>query len=111
MTQGRWSLQEQEWHISYQELMAVWLALKEFQRSIRNCRVVVKSDNMTTCYYINKGGGTRSYTLCHLAIKMWDWCIWNNIEIRATHVLGVLNVLADTRGNRSTRGSGVSTDY
>ena len=55
--QGRWTCAQQEWHINYQELMAVLLTLQEFQSQLQNKQVLVRSDNTTTCAYINKGGG------------------------------------------------------
>lgn len=98
--QGQWTLSQQEWHINVKELMAVFLTLQRFQDTISNCQVLVRSDNTTACAYINKGGGTRSQTLCQLAIQMWDWCVSHGVDLRAVHVPGTLNVLADSLSRR-----------
>ena len=55
--QGRWTFSQQEWHINYKELMAVFLSLQEFRDQVQNGLVLIRSDNTTTCAYINKGGG------------------------------------------------------
>lgn len=94
--QGTWTFAEQEWHINYQELMAVFLSLRHFQDTLLHRQVLIRSDNTTTCAYINKGGGTRSRNLCQLATQLWDWCIRHQVDIRAVHVPGNLNVLADS---------------
>jgi hypothetical protein len=91
---------EQEWHINFKEMMAVFLTIQHFEDRIAGQVVQVRSDNTTTCVYINKGGGTRSHNLCHLAIRMWDWCIQRQIELRAVHVPGVQNLLADHLSRR-----------
>ena len=83
------------WHINRQEMMAVWLTLKHFLPQVKGKVILVRSDNTTTCAYINKSGGTRSRDLCHLALEMLEWCFSHQIELRAVHVPGVDNVLAD----------------
>ena len=55
--QGKWTLSQQEWHINYQELMAVFLTLQHFQDQLKDKQVLIRLDNMTTCASINKGGG------------------------------------------------------
>jgi hypothetical protein len=94
--QGRWSFSQQEWHINLKELMAVYLTLQHFQDRIAQSQILVRSDNTTTCAYINKGGGTRSQNLCQLALQLWDWCVLHQVEVKAVHVPGVLNTLADS---------------
>ena len=41
------------------------------------------------------GGGTRSPHLCYRTWDLWNWAIQNNIQIKAAHILGKHNVLAD----------------
>ena len=55
----------------------------------------VRSDNTTTCAYINKMGGTKSQTMCWQVIDLLKWCLANQIQLSAIHVPGVDNVLAD----------------
>ena len=93
--QGKWDRWQMAWHINKQELAAVQLTLHHFVHHLRGQSVLVRSDNMTTCAYINKYGGTRSRDLCLLALDLWEWCIHHNMTIKAVHVPGVDNVLAD----------------
>ena len=93
--QGEWDMWQAAWHINRQEMMAVWLTLKHFLPQVQGKVILVRSDNTTTCAYINKSGGTRSRDLCQLALEMLGWCIDHQIELRAVHVPGVDNVLAD----------------
>ena len=39
--------------------------------------------------------GTRSYQLCYKTWDMWNWAIQNNIQMKAVHIAGKANVLAD----------------
>ena len=93
--QGKWDCWKVAWHINNLELMAVQLALAHFVNTLKSQMVLVRSDNTTTCAYINKQGGTRSWGLCQQAIDLWEWCTTHNIELKAVHVPGVDNVLAD----------------
>ena len=95
MVQGRWKPVQMTWHINRLELMAVRLTLLHFHEQVRGHRVLVRSDNSTTCYYINKFGGTRSQVLCCLTWDLMMWCSERDIELTAIHVPGVDNVLAD----------------
>jgi len=45
--------------------------------------------------YINKQGGTQSIQLCRLTQKLLLMCQANQIVLRARHIPGKLNVLAD----------------
>lgn len=57
---------------------------------------MVRSDNTTTCAYINRQGGTRSWELCAQAVRLWLWCLDHQISIRAVYLPGVDNVEADS---------------
>ena len=93
--QGKWDWWQEAWHINRLELEAVRLGLTHFVNSLRGQKVLIRSDNTTTCAYINHYGGTRSWDLCLQAVDLWDWCLVNQIELKAAHVPGVENVLAD----------------
>ena len=56
-TGGIWSVQEQEHHINYLELLAAFLALQAFGKAWAD---IVVLDNMTAVTYINQKGGTAS---------------------------------------------------
>ena len=49
-----WSAMESTQHINYLELLAVFLALKSFEKDLSHCIVLVKSDNILAVTYINQ---------------------------------------------------------
>ena len=92
---GTWSLPESKLHINYLELKAVFLALKEFQSLCADQIVLVATDNTTVVAYINKEGGVRASTLCALLWRILTWCTKNQVTLKARHIPGRLNVVAD----------------
>ena len=92
---GTWSLPESKLHINYLELKAVFLALKEFQNLCANKIILVATDNTTVMSYINKEGGMRSGTLCALLWRILTWCTRHQVTLKARHIPGQLNVVAD----------------
>ena len=89
---GVWSLPESRLHINYLELKAFLLALREFQQHVANR---VATDNTTVVSYINKEGGMRSGPLCALLWRILTWCPVNQVTLKARHIPGRLNVVAD----------------
>ena len=95
MTRGSWSLPESKLHINYLELKAVLLALKDFQALCTNKVVLIATDNTTVVAYINKEGGMKSGPLCALLWRILTWCTRNQVTLKARHIPGRLNVIAD----------------
>ena len=92
---GIWSLPEGKLHINYLELKAVLLALKEFWTLSSDKIVLVATDNTTVLSYINKEGGLKLGTLCALLWRILTWCTKNQVTLKARHIPGRLNVVAD----------------
>ena len=92
---GCWSLPESRLHINYLELKAVLLALKEFTDLCTGQIVLVATDNTTVVSYINKEGGMRSGPLCALLWRILTWCSQRQVTLKARHIPGRLNVIAD----------------
>ena len=92
---GSWSVPESKLHINYLELKAVFLALKEFQDLCVDKIVLVATDNTTVVAYINKEGGMRSGPLCALLWRILTWCSQRQVTLKARHIPGHLNVIAD----------------
>ena len=92
---GSWSVPESKLHINYLELKAVFLALKEFQSHCSGHMVLIATDNTTVVAYINKEGGMRSGPLCALLWRILTWCTQKQVTLRARHIPGHLNVIAD----------------
>ena len=95
IARGTWSLPESKLHINYLELKAVFLALKEFRDLCISKIVLVATDNTTVLAYINKEGGMRSGQLCALLWRILTWCTRNQVTLKARHIPGRLNVIAD----------------
>ena len=95
IARGTWSLPETKLHINYLELKAVLLALKEFRDLCTDKIVLVATDNTTVVAYINKEGGMKSGPLCALLWRILTWCTNNQVTLKARHIPGRLNVVAD----------------
>ena len=94
-TKGLWSDREKRLHINVLELKAVSLGLKRFKDHCQNQTVLVATDNSTVVAYINKQGGNHLEEMCALLWKIMTWCHHYKITLRARHIPGCLNVMAD----------------
>ena len=94
-TKGLWSDREKRLHINVLELKAVSLALRDFKDQCQNQTVLVATDNSTVVAHINKQGGTHSAEMCALLWKIMTWCRHYHITLKARHISGCLNVMAD----------------
>ena len=88
-------VREKRLHINVLELKAVSLALQSFKDQCQNQTVLVATDNSTVVTYINKQGGTHSAEMCALLWKIMTWCHHYQITLKARHILGCLNVMAN----------------
>ncbi len=57
---GVWSEEQRSWHINRLELLAVFLALRQFLLQLTGCHVLIRKDNMMVVSYLNRQGGLRS---------------------------------------------------
>ena len=101
---GTWTRTDRKLHINCLELNAVVSALKHWAQVLQghqvmiatdNSTVVSYTDNSTVVSYINKQGGTHSPTLLCLTVELLLWLEAQNIIVRARHIPGCLNVIAD----------------
>ena len=95
MTRGRWSLPERQLYINYLELKAVLLALEEFQALCTSKVVLIATGKTTVVVYINKEGGMKSGPLCTLLWRIMTWRTRYQVNLKARHIPGCLNVIAD----------------
>jgi len=93
--QGKWSPGEALQHINWLELEAVHRTLSGFVPQLSNRNVLVATDNTTVVAYINSQGGTHSLRLCLKAQSVHLWAQGHGMTIRARHIPGRLNVVAD----------------
>ena len=92
---GKWSPSDQRSHINMLELKAIWLALQEVLPMVRNKNVAVFSDNMTALSYLQKQGGTKSWSLFRLVQRIFLWLEENQIRLIPQFIQGVRNSVAD----------------
>ena len=92
---GSWEDQQRSYHINVLELEAVANALRHWRHQLKDKSVTVLSDNSTVVAYLNKQGGTRSETLCRRTVQLLQEAQADNILIRASHLAGKDNVVAD----------------
>ena len=95
MSGGHWSFKKSQLHINVKELLAAFLALQTFAGNKKEIHVLLKLENMTAVYYINRMGGTHSKKLMEVTSQIWDWSLDRKIILTAKHLPGVQNVDAD----------------
>ena len=69
---------------------------------------MIAMDNSTVVSYINKQGGTRSPTLLRLTVELLLWLEAQNIIVRARHIPGYMNMIAD---HLSRQNQPISTEW
>lgn len=72
---GVWSQEEAKNHINWLELKAAFVGIQAFTQDRSNIHLHLLIDNTVAITYLNPMGGTRSYSLCHLALSIWNWCL------------------------------------
>lgn len=92
---GIWSHTESLLHINYLELKAIHFCILSFLPFLKNKNISIKTDNITTVFYMNKIGGTHSRDLCFLALEIWQLLTTYQINCKTFHIPGIQNVEAD----------------
>ena len=100
-TGGLWSSTENQTHINYLELLAVFLGLQTFCSSQHDCHIRLMIDNTTAVAVINHMGTSHSDSLNRLTKEIWLWCIPRNIWLSAAHIAGKCNIQADLESRHS----------
>ena len=90
-----WSSEEQNLHINFLEMLAIFFALKAFLKAREGVSVLILSDNMSVVAHVNKMGGTRSQRLVEVTKRMFAWCLQRRIKLQAQHLPGKANITAD----------------
>lgn len=89
---GVWMLVQCKLHIKSLELLATFLALKQFRPVLRGQYVLIMIDNTTVVSFINKQEGTSSLPLFKLSRSLLLWCSVHFLSLSATNVPGCLNL-------------------
>ena len=92
-TKGLESDREKRLQINVLELKTVSLALQRFKDQCQNqsvgCYRQLKSSSL------HNQGGTHSVEMCALLWKIMTWCHHYQITVKARHIPGCLNMMAD----------------
>ncbi|KAI2655594.1 ORF V: Enzymatic polyprotein [Labeo rohita] len=101
---GVWTGPRLLWHINCLELLTVLLALKRFRNLVHGKHVLIRTDNTATVVYINHQGGVRSFRMSQLARHLLLWSQHRLKSLRATHIPGKFNRVADSLSRRNSLG-------
>ena len=94
-TGGTWSEIEKNNHINYLELLALFLGLQTYCKSLNDTHIRVRLDNTTAVAVINHMGTSHSSQCNTLGKAIWEWCIQRHIWLSAAHLPGIENTEAD----------------
>ena len=92
---GIWTRIDRKLHINCLELKTVTCALQHWAPLLQGHQVMIATDNSTVVSYINKQGGTHSTSLLRLTVELFLWLESQGIIVRARHIPGCMNVIAD----------------
>lgn len=82
-------------HINYKEICAVIHAVNLWSKDWQGQTVIFHTDNMVTKAVVNRGWSRNSYINSLLRKMAWT-CAKANIRVKAIHVSGSINTVADT---------------
>ena len=92
--QGVWSQQEKQLHIAWLELKAVLRAVQSWAPKLAGKRVLIRCDNTQAVAAITHGS-TRVKEGRNISRQLAELAIRHGFELRAEHIAGVDNVMAD----------------
>ena len=93
--QGTWSPQQASQHINLLEMEAVFLSVTRFLPQLKSRVVRLMCDNAVVVSYINKEGGTKSFRLTRLTIRLLKFCDRKGIRLVPVHLPGSRNIQAE----------------
>ena len=97
---GWWSRDVSLFSINHRELLAVFLAIRDFLYLLWGWTVFLFTDNTSALSYLLKEGGPRSSTLNSVAQAILRLCEDSGVRLLPQFVPGRLNVLADSLSRR-----------
>ena len=81
-------------NINYLELVPVWLALKKYADSWKDCQILCLSDNTQVVHMLKKGHSINKDCMILLRDIFW-LCVMNNMYITPIPISGEFNVIPD----------------
>jgi len=97
---GEWTREESRLSINALELLAVQRTLQSSDKDWDGLKILVASDNSTTVAYVNNQGGTKSLICLDIAYDLFHLVQQKGITLRARHIPGRLNRVADLLSRR-----------
>ena len=107
---GMWAPEWATCSINVLETRAILLALTSWGPRLQGRGVKLHTDSITAASVVRRGGSPRSLLLCSLAEELDGVCMRWRILLRAAHVAGELNVIADRLSRRRPQASEWSLD-
>lgn len=92
---GWWKSPDTNKHINLLELQAIHCGLKYFGSHLKDCNILIRTDNTTALSYINRMGSVKFTDLNVLARSIWQWCENKNIWVFASYIPSDNNWQAD----------------
>ena len=99
-TGDQWSQIESHNHINFLELKAAYFALKVFVSVFKSKHVRILIDNTAAVGFINNMGTSHNFQCHDMALKIWEFCISNNIWLTAAHLPGKSNIITDRESRK-----------
>ena len=87
-------VKEKGFHINILEMLTVLVGVRLWAKLFSNNRIQIYCDNEVTVHMLNSGKG-RDHVLLKILREILFACALENIQIRAIHLPGVTNRLAD----------------
>ncbi|XP_064485977.1 uncharacterized protein LOC135398504 [Ornithodoros turicata] len=91
----QWSCEQSLLHINELELVAAFLGLGALGRVTASGCILLQLDNKAAVAAINRMGSVRSPRLNKVALQLWSWCLHRGMTVRAQHIPGNQNLVAD----------------
>ena len=101
LLRGTWEMPSTNAYINHLELDAV--GRRELLRLTQQCmgkNVLMFTDNTVATYYIDRQGDTRVLQMVEIARAIFSWAEKIGVFLRARHIPGKLNVIADGLSRR-----------
>ena len=107
---GMWAPEWAACSINVLETRAILLALTSWGPRLQDRGVMLHTDSITAASVVRRRGSPRSLLLCSLAEDLDGICMRWRILLRAAHVAGERNVIADRLSRRRPQASEWSLD-
>ena len=92
---GKWPLSCKDLHISLLELYPIFLAFQLYGYEFKNRCICIHSDNIAVVHILNSFT-SKDPLMMIMVRKLVLFCMLNNVYLKAHHISGINNTLADS---------------